>query len=308
MAVFEYDAHLALLTDLLSPGELPPGLLSSLAYHLTILDTPNLAHLAKVVLKSEALWMSSPPAHDLDVASTAPTLQAPPQLDFRKCQEAYAALQFGFTERARRAAEAYGKGWRARHSFKKSINALWESIRSTYTVSSPDYFANPLTGIIVASAVTRTLQGLYDDKEPPFPAVQALLRSSYAQLTDIWNMGIPSLSVSDHIGATVHSGTSWLFLSPVLLASTLTDNAPAFSPSESVVAAWVLQDTLVDVTSEQLAPLVQEVREAVYIGCSMGPRCRLPIPTLSYISRPPAFPGLRVCLHQAMLPRWLSVE
>lgn len=182
MATTPYEAHLALLTDLLSPisisGELLPAVLRSLQHHLAFLDEPALFHLVQTCLTSSSLW-STP-------GSGSP--------DLDRCRDIYNAAHRGVLQRFLRITEEHGTGWRARRRAGKAAQGMLSHCQTGQDRS-------PLPGLTLATATLRALQDTSESESELFSKGDSWRTSIERDLVHLWRDAASSLPINAQIDA-----------------------------------------------------------------------------------------------------------
>lgn len=184
MAASPYEAHLALITDLLSPPEvdLHPSVFSSLQHHVASLDDEQaLLHLVKTCLQSPSLWYEGN-------TSPIPPQQLPVMpVSLDRCQKVYDAFHEGVLARFLRISEEYGNGWRGRRRAGSAARAILSIAQSA------DNTMNSLPGLTIGSAALRAVQDTAESESELFGKRDSWRSSTEKQLVQLWKASAPTL-------------------------------------------------------------------------------------------------------------------
>jgi hypothetical protein len=167
-----YEAHLALITDLLSPGELHPSVFLSLAHHVAILDEQALFHLVKTCLQSPSLWSTGSVAS----ASTSHSPDVP--VSFDRSRDIYNAFHQGILQRFLRISKESGTGWQGRRKTAQAVDAILSI--------SEDGQNSHLPSLTIISAVIRAVQETADSETSLVDKAGSLRKRSEHNMVQRW--------------------------------------------------------------------------------------------------------------------------
>lgn len=229
-----YEAHLALVTDLLNPD---PGsgnadaILASLAHHVVILDNAALSHLLSVALISPALWINTTAASTSGNDSSAQSLSL-----LHRVKDIFGAVRYGISTRIEQYATLHGTGWKGKQRIRRTLHAVWTPLRKTSTHSDPT--ARQLSDLARTTLASATLRALLDMR---------------ARSEDLSSAVSWCKSRAEH--ATVATWAEWCRAS--------TPNADHY---DSI--AWVAAQILPDIDSQLLQPIAAEVGSPLFASRS----------------------------------------
>lgn len=152
-----YEAYLTLLTDLLSPGELPRGTLASVVQQFGAVEDAGLARLVSAMLQSPSLF-GLPIAQDPSSSSqtyTAVSLEA--------AQNVFQAVRQGILIRIQEVKKSKGSAWSKRRRLQKSLDLLHTSVSES---SNGQITSEALKTMVLTTAVLRGFQDAAADKVP----------------------------------------------------------------------------------------------------------------------------------------------
>lgn len=152
-----YEAYLTLLTDLLSPGELPRGTLASVVQQFGAVEDAGLAKLVSAMLQSPSLF-GLPTAQDPSSSTqtyTAVSLQA--------AQNVFQAIRQGMLIRIQEVKKSKGPAWSKRRRLQKSLNLLHTSVSES---SSGQNTSEAMKTMVLTTAILRGFQDAAADKDP----------------------------------------------------------------------------------------------------------------------------------------------
>lgn len=156
----QYEGYLTLLTDLLSPQQLPTGTLTSIAYHIGSLEDAGLANLISAILQSPSLFQDdSDPKASSSSASAASLMNSTLQSDaaIGQTHAVFEAIRQGVLARAANVKAANGTGWSARRKYRKSLEMMLSSAKNNFPLQKP---VAALKLAVVSSGTLRALQDL----------------------------------------------------------------------------------------------------------------------------------------------------
>ena len=194
------EAHLILITDLLSHGELPQGTFPSIAHHVAILDDAALLHLVSTLLTSNSLWHSRPAS---DIASSSSSSSSPPSLSFRRARDLFASVQYGMMTRIETMEAVHGSGWLARRKLGQSLRSIWKAMQYHKTEES----VHPLCRVILASGVSRAFEELASKESKLAENATSLRRAGQDAVVSSWDKAAP-FARGDLASKEVNGGTN----------------------------------------------------------------------------------------------------
>lgn len=143
------DLYITLLTDLLSPGNLPRGTLASIAHHVGTLEDAGLSRLLSAMLQSPTLFGQD----ELQEASTSTHVS---YLSPQATQDAFHAIRQGIVMRLQAAKKSKGSGWSKRRKLSKTLDTFYG------VVSIPHSGKDWADSFKRSALVTGVLRGMQD--------------------------------------------------------------------------------------------------------------------------------------------------
>ena len=171
------EAHLTLLTDLLSQGELPRGVFPSLAYHIATLDNAALWHLMETLLTSQSIW--PPPSSQGPSSSSTSSF---PLLSLSRGKDLFIAIQNGIIARAEYTQSSHGSGWTARRKFRQTCQFMLQTI----SIDKAGHDMHPLAPVILASAMLHALRDLSSRSNSLVKESAAILTMAQETVISSW--------------------------------------------------------------------------------------------------------------------------
>jgi hypothetical protein len=153
-----YEAYITLLTDLLSPDELPQGTLASIAFHVSTLEDTGLVNLVSAILQSRSLFREADPAQEASASQSTASVQS-----YGPACDVFHAIRQGVLARIDKVKQRNGRGWSGKRKMYKDVQRLIDII------SPQEHETRNLSGsfkrLTLAGAVLRAMQDAADQKD-----------------------------------------------------------------------------------------------------------------------------------------------
>lgn len=186
------EAHLTLMTDLLSPSSASPSVIASIAHHVAILPDDSLQHLFGVLASSRSLWiLREPCSNSTDDAPVGRDTWM--NLDFARARDVYFAIQHGIQTRLDRLSFTNGTGWKARRKAQASLNACFNALATLPASSSSGNHkcrlhnsTHPFVPLVLVSGVLRAVFVSSSDPASVVKAQPKLLEKAQRETVSTW--------------------------------------------------------------------------------------------------------------------------
>lgn len=145
-----HEPYVILLTDLLSPSELPRGTLASIALHVGNVEDAGLARLAFAMLQSPTLFGSTP----YQEPSTS-ARKSDESLALKAAQDLFHAVRQGIDSRVQDLKKAKGNAWSKRRKLQRSLELF---LNATSAANVEPDLESSLKCLVLSTAALRAVQ------------------------------------------------------------------------------------------------------------------------------------------------------